>query len=678
MCYLQFRVCLIIYFCLFYILTSSAATPGNDNITDAKAIVNISSYCSDQDQFSNVGATKSNVREALFWKTEGKDIWYKFTAVNTDLRLSMIGQAIGNTNTMISPLAALYIYEDKRLAEQVGSMTTNDNITNYYKGGLTVGQEYYIRLSAEDDNEGSFQFCINNYSPPKNPGQDFSGAAILCSKDTFTEFAVAGAGNNNHESVGSCLGTESNSAWYTFEASNNGTLTFSITPSANNDDVDWVLYDLGLSGALVNLIPENIIRCAAGSGTNCTPKYYITGLNSTSLDLSEQSGCVTGQDGWLKYVDLVAGHHYALLVDNFSNGNNGFTIEFGGTGEFVGPKAKISMTPDNLCMLTQSFTFTAIETSGNSLRWSFGTDASIPNSSLPGPHTISYSTPGIKTVVLESIGARGCTAIDSYSFAVDLKPPTPVISFNKLNFCLNETLELSVPSIKDATYLWTGPADFTATTSNISVLLTSLQQAGDYSVIVFAGTCASDAASINIPSIVNTPVALFTTNLTLPGKHSVPIDIQFINQSKNADSFLWDFGDGKTSIMENPIHSYKQSGEYNVRLSANTVNGCTDVFEITNVVLVDEVSSQIPNSFSPNGDGINDLFNVNITNLKAYQLMIFNRYGVKIFIAKESFSSWDGTWQNQQLPVGVYYYQIIATDLSNKKITRSGSVTLIR
>jgi len=678
MYYLRLRVCLIFFFSLFYILTSSAAVPVNDGITDASVIVNISSYCSNQAQFSNIGATNSNVRKAEFWQTQGKDIWYKFTAINTDLRLSMIGQAIGNTNTMILPLAALYIYIDNTLEEQVGSMTTSDNLTNYYKGGLTVGQEYYIRLSAENDNEGSFQFCINNYSPPKNPGQDFSGAAILCSNDTFTELAVAGAGNNNHESIGSCLGTESNSAWYTFEASNNGTLTFAITPTANNDDVDWVLYDLGPSGTTVNLIPENIIRCAAGSGTNCTPRYYITGLNLTSLDVTEQSGCVTGQDGWLKYVDMVEGHHYALLVDNFSNGNNGFTIAFGGTAEFVGPKAKISMTSDNPCTVTQSFTFTAIETSGNSLRWSFGSDASITNSSLPGPHTVSYSTPGLKTVVLESIGARGCKAIDSYSFAVDLKPSTPVISFNKLNFCLTETLELSISSIRDATYLWTGPADFTATTSNISVLLTSLQQAGDYSVVVFAGICASDAASINIQSIVEVPVALFTTNLTLPGKHSVPIDIQFINQSNNADSFLWDFGDGETSTLENPTHRYTESGEYTVRLSANTVNGCTDVFEITNVVLVDEVSLLIPNSFSPNGDGVNDLFNVNITNLKAYQLTIFNRYGVKIYTAKNSLSSWDGTWQNQQVPVGIYYYQINATDLLNKKITRSGSITLIR
>ncbi|RYY21446.1 MAG: hypothetical protein EOP41_08280, partial [Sphingobacteriaceae bacterium] len=227
-----------------------------------------------------------------------------------------------------------------------------------YKGGLTIGQTYYIRVSAANNNTGNFTLCINNYNPILKAGQDYGTASVLCSKDAFTQTNVTGSGLNNHESAGTCLGNESNSAWYKWTAANSGSLTFTLIPTATYDDLDWILYDLGVNGSAANVNAANAIRCASGHGVTCTPFYNQTGTNLTSTDLTEISGCVRGQDGFVRYIDMIQGHVYGLLVDNFSSGNNGFTLSFGGTGTFLGPTAALDIQTNNACSATPSFTFT--------------------------------------------------------------------------------------------------------------------------------------------------------------------------------------------------------------------------------------------------------------------------------------------------------------------------------
>ncbi|MCX2573099.1 gliding motility-associated C-terminal domain-containing protein [Pedobacter sandarakinus] len=91
-----------------------------------------------------------------------------------------------------------------------------------------------------------------------------------------------------------------------------------------------------------------------------------------------------------------------------------------------------------------------------------------------------------------------------------------------------------------------------------------------------------------------------------------------------------------------------------------------------------EGSIYTPNAFSPNGDGVNDEFVVGVTNLKRYRIQIYNRYGSQVFFTDNIFDNWKGTFKNGELPVGVYYYVILGTTLSNENVKFSGSVTLLR
>lgn len=823
--------------------------PVNDELLNAINITNTSAYCSGDAEFNNLEATSSTYNKALNWPAVGKDVWFKFTASKFDVNISVSGKTNTNsTNTLIDPLVALYSFDAATgfITEQPGTVATSNNVSSLYKGALTVGQVYYVRVSAANDATGTFKLCIDNYFPPLRPGQDCGTFSVLCTKETFTQLNVTGAGANNQESAGTCLGTESNSAWYIFKASAPGDFTFVITPTVTTNDIDWIFYDLGVNGDCSMVNASNAIRCASGHGITCSPTYYKTGLSMTETDLTESAGCPPGQNGFVKYVDLQQDHVYALLIDNYSGGNNGFTLEFGGTADFAGPTAEIDVQKLNPCTNSQAYVFESRSSNFAALKWSFGEGASLASATTAGPFTVTYNTPGEKVVVLEATGTNGCSVVttqtfivantpekpaimasslnlcqgdvlklstpflnlasyhwsgpngfssttqnpeipvvgpeivgtyklyvqvgdcvsevnsvdilsvdlkpeamfsievnnrcetnQSFSFVnssknytkltwdfgpgvksqidtdndskvltftdpgtktiiltvetdngctstfkkdilVELKPEKPEISSNQALFCLKDVIKLSVPAQAGISYTWSGPNNYTASTNAIEIPVTDLNMAGMYQVVLTSGTCNSEPATIVIPAIARVPVAQFYTEPTFNAKFSAPIPITFTNTSLYGDFYEWNFGDGFTSAEQNPTHVYQTDGLFRITLTAFSKNGCENSITQGDLIIKKNASTFVPNAFSPNGDGINDELVVGVTNLKKYSIQIYNRLGSQVFFTNNIFENWNGTFKGNQLPVGVYYYIILGTNISNNNVKYSGSITLLR
>lgn len=845
---LSLTLLLIAIFCAK--LWANFAPPTNDELANAINISNTTAFCSAEGAYSNTDATSSSMyNKPTSWIETGKDVWFKFTATKYDVNISVSGQVNAtSTNTLVNPLVALYTFETGAtgISELIGSSTTSSNVTSFYKGALIPGQIYYVRVSAANENTGTFKLCLDNYFPPMQPGQDCGSVSILCSKETFTQLNVTGTGSSRNESAGTCLGTESNSAWYMFKASKAGSFTFVITPTVISNDIDWIFYDLGINGNCSMVNASNAIRCAAGSGVNCSPSYYKTGLSMTETDLTEASGCPAGQNGFVKYVDLEENHTYAILIDNFSSGNNGFTLEFGGDADLAGPSAEIAVQKLNPCTDSQSYLFEAVASNYADLKWSFGEGASVTTANGIGPYILTYSTPGEKVVVLEAKAANGCSVITTQSFIVaktpekpaitasdinlcqgdllqlstplvalatyhwsgpngftsadqnpsipnvgpehvgiyklfvqvgdcisqensveilsvdlkpeaafsivvnnkcesnqsfsfvnesknytkinwsfdpsvktnvnaandsklitfnapglktvtltietnngctsvftqdilvEIKPELPEITINQPAFCLNDVIKLSVPEQQNMSYAWSGPNNFTATTSSIEIPVTNFNQAGEYRIVLTSGTCSSDPASIIIPPITNVPVASFYTEPSFNVKFSVPAPVSFVNTSKYGDYFEWNFGDGTLSLERNPVHTYQTDGTFQITLTAFSNNGCSNAITQGDLIIRKEASIFTPNAFSPNGDGVNDEFVVGITNLKRYRIQIYNRYGSQVFFTDNIFDNWKGTFKNNELPTGVYYYVIFGTHLNNTTVKYTGSVTLLR
>ena len=649
-------------------LCSCALAQGN--CTTAVNINQLNKFCSGTASYQ----TTSSV--ALYW--------FKFTAIANDVEISV------KSGTLISP--ELHLLSDCGGTELVGAANSTPTTTTLYKAGLVIGQEYYFTVNG--NSPGTFQLCMDNRQSPVKAGQDCATALLLCNTQGFTQTDVSGGGLNSDEAKGTCLNSpgelsESNSVWYKWQAANNGTLVFTITPGKSTDDIDFVLYDMGLTGDCSMISAANAIRCAAGHGVSNTgcpgdPIYYKVGLDFHETEVSEASGCGSGQNGKLSALIMQTGHYYALMVNNFSNQNNSFKLDFtdqtgqAGTGELVGPRAKIVLTATDTCTVNQKYTFASQSTGELSRRWSFGSGASIPASTDSGPFTITYSSPGIKTVTLEITSDRGCTSLDYKNIFVSLPPVKPVVTINQTKFCVGDTVVLKSPAIPGLTYAWSGPGNFSAEGPFVSFKIQSPAQAGTYSLTAFDLHCSSEPALLSIPAVLDTPMAAFTSSLPFPSKVNAPTEVNFRNESVRANTYFWDFGDGTSSTQTSPSHIYRKPGRYQVKLIAFRDQVCRSSVAKGEYEVLNSNVIAVPPLITPNGDGINDRFVVSLASVTSYQIEIFNRWGSIVYTSKNIFEDWDGTYHGQPLPAGAYFYVIQAFDKDRQPIRKSGSVTLLR
>lgn len=153
-----------------------------------------------------------------------------------------------------------------------------------------------------------------------------------------------------------------------------------------------------------------------------SPCLGPTGLRAGDPDISEDAGCQdAGDDAWLAPLDMIQGETYALVVNNFSQTGNGFAVDFGGTGEFLGPEANFETVPDAVCLGTavqvidqSTFSIGQID----AWNWSFGADAVPQTATGKGPHTVQFNTPGNHPVVLTLETNLGCKVTDIHSVLI--------------------------------------------------------------------------------------------------------------------------------------------------------------------------------------------------------------------------------------------------------------------
>jgi len=155
-------------------------------------------------------------------------------------------------------------------------------------------------------------------------------------------------------------------------------------------------------------------------------------------------------------------------------------------------------------------------------------------------------------------------------------------------------------------------------------------------------------------------------------------DINFFNQSSTASKYLWTFGTNDSSRIVSPVYFYKNSGEYKIMLVAYGSGTCQNDTAYENIIIGEQVIVFIPNAFSPNSDGINDVFDISGTGIKSYTFNIYDRWGEQLFEATPGHTGWDGTFKGAQVPESIYIYQLDVTDIEGQHHYLSGNITLMR
>ena len=432
------------YTCLIAVvltLTTSQlfAQPSNDECINATELTNVSNWCSQAGAFNNNGATESSeASPGCFPNNQvSNDVWYSFTALGTVLNVSVIGDNDPNApgGTMSNPQVAIYSGSCNNLTE-IGCISDafNNGAVETFASSIIPGNTYYLRVSDRNSSFGSFQLCVNNFNEVPEPSGDCNTGVILCDKSPFSVQFSLGVGNNPNEiapdagcNTGGCQIAESSSSWYKWTCKDAGTLAFTITPLNPIDDIDFVVYEL--PNGIDDCSGKFDLRCMA-SGENVgspfpewEPCTGATGLDLNDTDQNETCGCQAGDNNFAAAIDMEVGVSYALVINNFSNSGSGYSIEFGGTGTFLGPEAAFTTSePDDTTCVGTAITFTDASTFIGDIvgwKWSFGQDATPNSANSEGPHNVSYSTPGLKTIVLEVESDRGCLVTEIATIMVE-------------------------------------------------------------------------------------------------------------------------------------------------------------------------------------------------------------------------------------------------------------------
>ncbi|SDI88910.1 gliding motility-associated C-terminal domain-containing protein [Chryseobacterium taeanense] len=166
-------------------------------------------------------------------------------------------------------------------------------------------------------------------------------SAIAVCGNAGQSYTPSGHGTTQESPLGGCLSTEHFSVWYKFTIATGGTLTFVINPNATgtSTDYDWAVYGPNVQCGALGLP----VRCSFSAGGG------PTGLNMTSLDTSESASVDNlgnDADRFVKYMDVLPGETYYLIVDNFSSNTTGFALEWGGTATLASPFNDPNLTPN--------------------------------------------------------------------------------------------------------------------------------------------------------------------------------------------------------------------------------------------------------------------------------------------------------------------------------------------
>ncbi|MCX7728657.1 MAG: gliding motility-associated C-terminal domain-containing protein, partial [Bacteroidia bacterium] len=194
--------------------------------------------------------------------------------------------------------------------------------------------------------------------------------------------------------------------------------------------------------------------------------------------------------------------------------------------------------------------------------------------------------------------------------------------------------------------------------------------------------CTKDTVAIDYITVHPSPIADFE----LDKYETTLLEPVFTatNLSVGASQYLWDFGapeqPNNTTAFANPTHTYLYVGEYDVTLVAINEYGCTDRITKKVNVLADYFI-YIPNVFTPDGNGLNDVFQPKGLSImeQPYRMEIYDRWGELIFVSENFNEGWNGKIKGTMgmAKNDVYAYRIILTDFGNKKHVFTGHVTLI-
>lgn len=463
-------------------------------------------------------------------------------------------------------------------------------------------------------------------------GLDLGKDTVICNSPSFTIDATT---------PGFTYIWDDGSTNSTRTVTSNGSYSVTVTNTicTYSDTIEVVIINIGVN--LINdttLCPNDSILLTSAL-TGATPTNYLWNTGATTPIITGN----TQQSYWLE-VDSLG----CKARDTFNLFYTNLSIDFG--------------NDTTLCQ-GDSLTLDA-QNSGASYLWNDGSSNQRLTVTSNGTYYVTVSN-------------FGCTFTDT--IAIDFQTVTASFSGAPISGCIPLFVSFMDNSLVSSGSILSWNWNFgDGNSSNLQNPNNTYTTPGNFTVSlgVTTNNGCSDNTSIN--TYINPfpkAKAEFAFN---PTKGEVNKTINFNNLSTNSTSWKWFFGDGDSSIIENPTHLYKAKGTYTIVLIALSSNGCNDTIEyqlsISNTTVI-----YAPNAFTPDEDNINDNWKLyGIEDYLNFKLLIFNRWGEVVFESNDPTEAWDGTYGGEKVQIGVYVWRSVINIEAGETVELNGHITLIR
>lgn len=202
--------------------------------------------------------------------------------------------------------------------------------------------------------------------------------------------------------------------------------------------------------------------------------------------------------------------------------------------------------------------------------------------------------------------------------------------------------------------------------------------AGEHTLIAVNQYGCETVHKIMVPEPPDATAFIIPSDTVIELGQTISLQTQFGPYSSSiVTSYHWSpsLGLSCTDCPNPEVTSYNRNNEYTLLITYNRI--CT-VSATARIRVEDRPEIFIPNSFSPNGDGNNDVFLIYGAAIKKMDLKIFNRWGELVFQSDNQYSGWDGIYKGTLQQPGVFTYQAVITYLDNYQIERFGSIMLLK
>ena len=513
------------------------------------------------------------------------------------------------------------------------------------------------------------------------PVADFSASSTtLCEGDciNFTDLSSNSPTGWNWTFPGSstATSTQQNPTNICYPTAGTYDVTLSATNANGTDDTTMVAYITvnPCNTPNANFTTANTTICEGDcigfqdltSGSPTSWNWTFTGATTTSsTDQNPTNICYP-----------TAGTYDVTLSASNANGTDDTTMTAYITVIVCGnaPTPNFSASNTSLCE-DDCIDFTDLSTGGASAwNWSFP-GSTQGSSTAQNPTGICYPTAGTYDVTLSVTNANGTadTTIASYIVVTTCTTPTAAFTPSQTTICTGSCITFADASTGGVTgYQWTfnGGSPASANTADPGTICYS--GAGTYDVeLIVTNSAGSDTMTTTITVNAGPGSIDAGPDQSMESGQNVTIVVT----GGGSGSYLWVPSSGLdcdtcASVIATPLETTAYVVYY-------TENGCT----VTDTVIVDVTVLEaygIPNAFSPNGDGFNDVLYVRGNGISGMRLVIYNRYGQLVFESVDQAVGWDGTHNGKTLNPGVFTYYLEVNFSTGDSEVVKGNITLMK